>query len=64
MSSSVQEVAAKAQAVVLDSIPSKGTLSSRIRIASNVIDIPKTCGILTSREIEITEKQPQSFCNS
>jgi amidase len=56
MSSSVQEIAAKAQLAVLDSIPAKWKLSSEAQTPSNVMEIPKTCGILTPRQIEISEQ--------
>ncbi len=56
MSSSVQEIAAKAQNGVLDSIPGKWKLPNQAQTPSNVMEIPKTCGILTSRQIEITEQ--------
>ena len=56
MSSSVQEIAAKAQRKVLDAIPEKWKLDSTFQIPSNVMEIPKTCGILTPRQIEITEQ--------
>lgn len=61
MSSAVkpyQEVAAKAQAAVHDAIPTAWKLSPEILDLpddANVIDIPKTCGILTPSQIEITE---------
>jgi amidase len=56
MSSSVQEIASKARQGVLDSIPAKWKLSSSTQVPSNVMEIPKTCGILTPKQIEITEK--------
>jgi amidase len=56
MSSSVQEIAAKAQRKVLDAIPEKWKLDSTFQIPSNVMEIPKRCGILTPRQIEITEQ--------
>ena len=56
MSSSVQDIAAKAQQGVLDSIPAKWKLTSKAQAPSNVMDIPKTCGMLTPRQIEITEQ--------
>jgi len=56
MSSSVQDIAAKAQQGVLDSIPAKWKLTSKAQAPSNVMDVPKTCGILAPRQIEITEQ--------
>ena len=55
-----QELAAKAQAAVLDSIPAKWKLSPKTLALknsdnANVMEIPTTCGILTPRQIEITE---------
>lgn len=55
MSPSNQEIAAKAQQGVLDSIPAKWKLP-QIEIMSNVMEIPKSCGILTSKQIEVTEQ--------
>ena len=55
MSSSKLEIAAKAQQGAHDSIPAKWKLSSGAQ-TSNVMEIPKTCGILMPRQIEITEK--------
>jgi amidase len=56
MSPSVQDIAAKAQQRVLDSIPAKWKLSSEAQIPSNVMGVPKTCGLLTPRQINITEQ--------
>ena len=56
MSSSVHEISAKAQQGVLDSIPAKWKLTSKAQAPSNVMDVPKTCGILAPRQIEITEQ--------
>jgi len=56
MSSSVQEIAAKVQRKVLEAIPEKWKLDSTFQIPSNVMDIPKTCEILTPRQLEITEQ--------
>lgn len=56
MSSSVQEISAKAQQGVIDSIPAKWRLSSEVQTPSNVMEIPKTCGILMPRQIDITEQ--------
>lgn len=52
----MQEIATKAQQGVLDSIPVKWKLSSQTQIPSNVMEIPKSCGILSSKQIEITEQ--------
>lgn len=56
MSSSVQEIARKAQQAVLDCIPAKWKLSAQFQTESNVMDIPKTCGTLTPQQIAITEQ--------
>ena len=56
MSYSVQEIAAKAQNGVLDSIPAKWKLPHATQTISNVMEVPKNCGILTARQIEITEQ--------
>jgi amidase len=56
MSPSVSEIATKAQQGVLDSIPAKWKLSPQTQIPSNVMEIPKTCGILTPKQIDITEQ--------
>lgn len=53
-----QELAAKAQAAVHDAIPASWKLSPEtldLPDNANVIDIPKTCGILTPDQIDITE---------
>ncbi|OQV08962.1 hypothetical protein CLAIMM_13157 [Cladophialophora immunda] len=53
------EVAAKAQAEVLDAIPAKWKLSpAQLDLApnANVTDIPRTCGLLTPAQIAITEQ--------
>ena len=55
-SSAVHGIATRAQQGVLDSIPAKWKLSSQFQIPSNVMEVPKSCGILTSRQIEITEQ--------
>jgi len=55
-SSSVQEIAAEAQRKVLDAIPSKWKLASTFQIPSNVLGIPKTCGILSPKQVELTEQ--------
>lgn len=54
-----QEVAAKAQAEVHNAIPAAWKLSSaqlEIPEHTNVTDIPRTCGILTPAQIQITEQ--------
>ena len=56
MSSSVQEIASQAQQVVLDAIPSQWKLSSSFKAPSNVLEVPKTCRLLTAKQIEITEQ--------
>jgi amidase len=56
MSPSVEEIASKAQQGVLESIPPKWKISSQTQIPSNVMEIPKSCGILTPKQIEITEQ--------
>jgi hypothetical protein len=55
-----QELETKSQAAVLDSIPAKWKLSPETSSPegprnANVIDIPTTCGILISAQIDITE---------
>lgn len=55
---SPQEVAASAQAAVHNAIPAAWKLAPEtLALAdnANVIDIPRTCGILTPAQIEITE---------
>ncbi|TVY34494.1 Acetamidase [Lachnellula subtilissima] len=56
MSSLVQEIAREAQQGVLDSIPAKWKLSAQLKTESNVMDIPKSCCILTPEQIAITEQ--------
>jgi hypothetical protein len=57
MSLSVQEIAAKAQQGVLDSIPAKWKLDPSTKYPSNVLEVPRSCGLLTPRQIEITEQK-------
>lgn len=59
MSNAYHDVPARAQAGVLDAIPQRWRLSSaQLELAddANVIDIPRTCGILTEEQIAITEQ--------
>lgn len=59
MSTTYHEVALRAQAGVLDSIPKKWRLTpAQLKLAedANVIDVPLTCGILTPEQIAITEQ--------
>jgi amidase len=53
------EIAAKAQNNVLQSIPNEWRLSPEFipnSKSANVSEIPRTCGILSPKEIEITEQ--------
>jgi amidase len=56
MSPSIQEIASQAQQVVLDAIPLQWKLPSNFQAPSNVLDVPKTCGLLTLEQVEITEQ--------
>ena len=53
-----QTISSDAQAALLNSIPSKWRLSSPIDHASmtDVRSIPRTCGLLTPQQLEITEQ--------
>lgn len=52
-----KEIAAKKQAERKSKIPKEWLLGDKLPPATqlNVMDVPRTCGLLTSREIEITE---------
>lgn len=51
-----EEVSKAAQAELLESLPSKWKIErSSFESLADVSQIPKTCGILTRRQIEITE---------
>lgn len=50
-----ETIAAERQKAVIDSIPSEWRLPQKIT-ASNVRHIPRECGLLTARQLEITEK--------
>ncbi|KAH6675066.1 putative amidase [Halenospora varia] len=57
--STYQDIAAKAQAGVHNSIPAKWKLSPEVlnlKDNANVIEIPRTCGILTPAQLDITEQ--------
>ena len=56
MSIPLNEIASQAQQRVLDSIPSKWILPDHLKGASSVIDVPKSCGLLSPKQIEITEQ--------
>lgn len=59
MSNTYHDVPARAQAGVLEAIPAKWRLSSaQLKLAddANVMDAPRTCGILTNEQIAITEQ--------
>ena len=52
-----QEVAAKKQAERFERIPQAWRIdTSRYQEQHNVLDVPRFCGILHEREIDITEK--------
>lgn len=56
---SYQEIGAKAQAEVHNAIPAAWKLSAQTLTLpdnANVVEIPKTCGILTAAQIKITEQ--------
>lgn len=57
MADTWQRVASDAQAALLDSIPTKWRLPSpRDPSITDVHSIPRTCGLLTDRQLEITEQ--------
>ncbi|KAF2159074.1 hypothetical protein M409DRAFT_38002 [Zasmidium cellare ATCC 36951] len=59
MSKAYHEVALRAQAGVLDAIPKKWRLpTTHLELAenANVVDVPRTCGILSPEQIAITEQ--------
>lgn len=59
MSSAFHDVPARARAGVLEAIPAKWRLSSaqlKLSDDANVMDVPRTCGILTNEQIAITEQ--------
>lgn len=52
-----QEVAAKKQTERLERIPQAWRIdTSRYQEQHNVLDVPRCCGILNEKEIDITEK--------
>jgi amidase len=51
-----EAVSKKAQADLLNSLPAKWTIDAvAFTAVTNVSQIPKTCGILSHRQIQITE---------
>ena len=51
-----EEVSKKAQADLLNSLPTKWRISTEtLASVTDVSQIPKTCGILSQRQIQITE---------
>ncbi len=57
MAATWQTISSDAQAALLNSIPSKWRLSSPIDPSmTDVRSIPRTCGLLTPKQLEITEQ--------
>lgn len=56
MALSTEQIAAKAQQGVLDSIPPAWRLPTGFQPPSNVMDVPRTCGLLTLEQLRITEQ--------
>jgi amidase len=50
-----QEVAQRRKQEILSAIPQSYLVAETLLKGHNFIDLPKTCGVLTEREIEITE---------
>ena len=50
-----QDKVARKQVAIKAAIPSEWLLPSDLTISSNVLDVPRQCGILSEKELEITE---------
>lgn len=56
-----QEVAEKQRKTIIDSIPAKWRLSEGIDDLRSVHHVPGSCGLLTTKQLEITERSAVSL---